>query len=109
MPQPWPTVSADHASVTSRARAAHRRRPEAADLRRAERSQIGEVLEADAIEDALIGGKVGQHEAGGEVGGLERRGPGAAQHVLELVGRRVFDQHPRRPIGAAPDDGASRR
>ena len=62
----------------------------------------------DAIEDALIGGQIREHEARREVGRLERRRTGAAQHVLELLGRGVFDEHPRRPIGAAPDDGASR-
>ena len=55
MPQPWPTVSADQATVTSRGAAGGRR--EAALRRLAPRAQIGQILEQHAIEDPLAGGR----------------------------------------------------
>ena len=102
MPQPWPTVSADHAKVTSRRRRG-RRGHEAAGLRLAEAAQVGEILEEDAVEDALAARQPGEYGLRGEVGGLERRRTGDAPQVGEPLGGRVLDEHPRRPVAAAPD------
>ena len=81
MPQPWPTVSADHAIVTStlRIRAGGVVKLPVSGIAR--HADVGEILERHAIEDALARRQVGERDARREIGGLERGGAGHATHV----------------------------
>ena len=45
-------------------------------------ADVGEVLEQHAIEDPLAGRQLVEHDARGEVGGLERRRPGTRRSGL---------------------------
>ena len=84
--------------VTSRGRVRAGGVQEAARQRIARRAQIRRVLEEHAIEDALARRQVGQHDARGEIGGLERRWTDHARAIAKAFGRGVLDER------AAPDD-----
>ena len=105
MPQPWPTVSAVQTMVTSALRPCRRGR-ERAGHRRAREPALVRPLEPGAIEDALPGRQPAQVDAGGEVRRGGRGRAGDAADVGERRGRRILDDEARRPVGAAPDDGA---
>ena len=106
MPQPWPTVSAVQATVTSRGAVRCGGVVNDAGDRLAPDAQVLQALKTRAIEDALARTQAGEIDARREVGRLERRGSDDARRVRERLSRRVFDDEARRPIGAAPDDGA---
>ena len=107
MPQPWPTVSADQANVTSRAFA--RRRQKRSSGGNAEIARVGEIFELHAIKNPLAGRNPCQIDARGVARRVRRLRPAHAPHVLKRFGRRPFDEHAGRAIGAAPDDGAIAR
>ena len=105
IPHPWPTVSAVHATVTSRGavRAAGVvNDPAIGSLQ----TKILKTLKTRAVENALPRSQPGEIDARGEVSRLERRWSDDASGVREGLRRCVFDDEACRPIGAAPDNRA---
>ncbi len=83
-----------------------RRHPEAAGDRLAHELGVGEVDEAQPVEDALAGRQAGEVELGGEVGILERRRTRQRARVGKALRGRPLDQQARRPVGLGPEDRA---
>ena len=65
-----------------------------------------EVLEHDAVEDALAAGQAVEPHARREVARFERRGPPHAAGVGERLAGREFDEHAGRTLRSAPHDCA---
>jgi hypothetical protein len=76
----------------------------AADKRDAEATQVAEILERDPVEDALVGREIRQNDPRGEVTGFEGGRARPPPGILEFLGRRILDEHPRGAIRPAPDD-----
>ena len=72
------------------------------------RFQVGKVLEADAIEDlAASAGRSARSSRAVKSVCLDAQGTAQMRRgVAEALGGRAFDDHARRAVGAAPDDGA---
>ena len=83
------------------------RRAEAAGGGPAPGLQVREVLEEDAIRDALARGQVGQLDAGREARLFDGGRSGHAPRVGERIGGRILHDHARRPVGSAPDGRAA--
>ena len=66
---------------------------------------VGQVLELHAHEHLASGGQAGEVHAGGVVAGLQCVRAAHAGGVGERRIERVLDPHPRRAVGAAPDQG----
>ena len=100
MPQPCPQVSADHASRTRQPGAW--RGAELPHLRRADDARVGDVLEADAVEDVLACRQITDDRTRSEPG--LRRGDRACHpsSVGERLRRRVFDGDSGRAIDMRP-------
>ena len=74
--------------------------------RQAPGPQVGEVLEQHPVDDRLVRRQARQVDAGREARLGKRRRADHAARVRERLARRPLDDHPRRPVGAAPDDRA---
>ena len=83
-----------------------RRGAEAADHRLAFDRRVGEIAEADAVEDVLSARKIVHQHLRGEVALGQRRDRRQRAGVLEGFRRCHLDQHLRRPVGARPDHAA---
>lgn len=83
-----------------------RRRTEAAGDRRANAAEIGQILEAHAIEERLAGRQLADVEPRGEIAVLERTGTDESPRPAERFVRRQLDDHPRRTIRIGPQHGA---
>jgi hypothetical protein len=77
-----------------------------ADHRLAGNVGVGEVAEADAVEDVLAGRQVLQQHLGGEITLRQRGDRRQGAGILELLGGRHLDQHLGGPVGARPDHAA---
>src|SRR5499427_7167727 len=99
-----PTLSA-HVAAPDKAQVSFRirRREETARRQSAENLRVVEGLKSDAVENLLSGGQVGEVDAGGEVGRFDSRRANDAPRVLKRFRRRIFDDHSRGPVAAAPD------
>ena len=95
-----PIVSPDHRNETDAGRSAAcgSARPAARRIR------PRKILEADAIEQVLALRQVFEQRLGGEIGVRQRVDKDRVADIAEALGGRNLDQHPRRPIGARPDD-----
>jgi len=83
-----------------------RRRAEVTHERPIDRLEIGQVLEAHAIEDMLVRRQVGEVHPRREVGILERRRPHHALGVGEGIAGGILYDHAGGAVAAAPDHRA---
>src|SRR5215510_3642967 len=68
--------------------------------------RVIERLKRDAIENLLTVGQLDEVDAGGKIGRLNRRRADDAPRVLKGFRRRIFNDHSRRLVAAAPDHRA---
>lgn len=80
-----------------------RRGAEMPNLRLARDRRRRKILEADAVEDVLTGGKVFEQDLAGEIALRQRVDGNRMADISKAVAGRGLDQHARRPIGARPD------
>jgi hypothetical protein len=86
-----------------------RRRQKAALRGHARIARAGEIFEPHAVENALSGRQLGEIDAPRKSARLARGGSHHPACTLERPGGRIFDDHARRAIGAAPEDCAVAR
>ena len=79
---------------------------EAADHGLADNVGMGEIAEADSIEDVLARGQVFQQHFCGEVALRQRRDRRQRACIAEGLGGRDLDHHLRRPVRARPHHAA---